>query len=241
MIFDLIAQQSASGGTSAWTPANLFLNGEIGFWFDSSDLSTMFQDSVGATPVTAAGQRVGLWKNKIPSMPVNYDLKQASTSLTPILRQVASNFAIEYDGVDDQLASVSTSSISAVNGITMSIGQRISTNVAASMCGLGGTAINNNGSGMFGSALSRSVSNTTPISLTSGNVYVVYGGAGTAVTLRTNGIAATGTVPAATTESGVLRVTTEAISCSISQYVMVNRLLTPSEITLLETFIASKQ
>lgn len=36
----------------------LFANGEVGAWYDPSDLSSMFQDGAGTTPVTAAGQDV---------------------------------------------------------------------------------------------------------------------------------------------------------------------------------------
>ena len=48
------------GGTASFTPASLFASGEQGVWYDPSDMSTMFQDSAGTTPVTAAGQPVGL-------------------------------------------------------------------------------------------------------------------------------------------------------------------------------------
>ena len=44
--------------------AELFANGEQGVWYDPSDLSTMFQDSAGATPVTAVEQPVGLILDK---------------------------------------------------------------------------------------------------------------------------------------------------------------------------------
>lgn len=40
-------------------PAALFAAGEQGAWYDPSDLSTMFQDSAGTTPVTAVEQPVG--------------------------------------------------------------------------------------------------------------------------------------------------------------------------------------
>lgn len=40
-------------------PAFLFAAGEQGVWYDPSDLSTMFQDSAGTTPVTAVEQPVG--------------------------------------------------------------------------------------------------------------------------------------------------------------------------------------
>jgi len=50
----------------AWTPASLFLDklAYRGAWFDVSDLTTLFQDTAGTTPVTAAGQAVGLMKDK---------------------------------------------------------------------------------------------------------------------------------------------------------------------------------
>lgn len=38
----------------------LFSAGEQGAWYDPSDLSTLFQDAYGTTPVTAVGQPVGL-------------------------------------------------------------------------------------------------------------------------------------------------------------------------------------
>lgn len=40
-------------------PSNLFLGGIPGAWYDPTDLSTMFQDSTGTTPVTAVEQPVG--------------------------------------------------------------------------------------------------------------------------------------------------------------------------------------
>lgn len=53
-----------SGGAASWTPLTLFLAGEQGGWYDPSDLSTMFQDSAGTTPVTAVEQPVGLLLDK---------------------------------------------------------------------------------------------------------------------------------------------------------------------------------
>ena len=48
----------------AFSPATLFYSGEQGIWLDCSDLSTMFQDSAGTTPVTAVEQPVGLILDK---------------------------------------------------------------------------------------------------------------------------------------------------------------------------------
>ena len=44
--------------------SSLFAAGEKGAWFDAGDLSTMFQDIAGTTPVTTVGQPVGKWLDK---------------------------------------------------------------------------------------------------------------------------------------------------------------------------------
>ena len=43
-----------------FSPSALFANGEVGVWYDPSDLSTLFQDTSGTTPVTTPGQTVAL-------------------------------------------------------------------------------------------------------------------------------------------------------------------------------------
>jgi len=48
----------------AWNPRRLFANNEVGVWYDISDMSTLFQDSAGTTPVTAVEQPVGLILDK---------------------------------------------------------------------------------------------------------------------------------------------------------------------------------
>ncbi len=52
------------GPLKAFNPATLFANGEQGAWYDQSDLTTLFQDSAGTTPVTALEQPVGLMLDK---------------------------------------------------------------------------------------------------------------------------------------------------------------------------------
>lgn len=48
-----------SSGGNRWSPTSLFALSEPGGWYDPSDITTLFQDDAGATPVTAAGQTVG--------------------------------------------------------------------------------------------------------------------------------------------------------------------------------------
>ena len=47
-----------------WKVGSLFANGEQGMVYDPSDMSTLFQDSAGTTPVTAVEQPVGLVLDK---------------------------------------------------------------------------------------------------------------------------------------------------------------------------------
>jgi hypothetical protein len=51
----------AGGGFS---PRKLFAAGEQGVWYDPSDISTLFTDVAGTTPVTAAGQEVARINDK---------------------------------------------------------------------------------------------------------------------------------------------------------------------------------
>jgi hypothetical protein len=68
--FSLPNWQTLSGG---FTPASLFAAGEVGAWYDPSDLTTLFQDSAGTTPVTAVEQSVGLMLDKrVPAGPGYY-------------------------------------------------------------------------------------------------------------------------------------------------------------------------
>ena len=52
-----------SGGVS-FSPLSLFAASEPGLWYDFGDLSTLFQDTAGTTPVTAAGQSVARINDK---------------------------------------------------------------------------------------------------------------------------------------------------------------------------------
>jgi hypothetical protein len=54
--------------------ASLFANGEQGAWYDPSDLTTLFQDSNGTTPVTADGQPVGLMLDKSKGLALGTEL-----------------------------------------------------------------------------------------------------------------------------------------------------------------------
>lgn len=59
----------------------LFASGEQGFFYDTNDLSTMFQDAAGTTPVTAVGQPVGLMLDKSKGLALGVEIAPSLTSL----------------------------------------------------------------------------------------------------------------------------------------------------------------
>jgi hypothetical protein len=82
-----------------FNPTSLFASGEQGVWFDPSDFSTLFQDSAGTTPVTAAGQSVGKMLDK--SGRANH-VTQPTAGKLPILQQDGNGkYYLAVDGVND--------------------------------------------------------------------------------------------------------------------------------------------
>lgn len=88
-----------------FSPASLFASGEQGVWYDPSDLSTMFQNTLGTIPVTAAGQSVALLRDK--SGRGNH-ATQATAAARPIYQVDANGRSfLLFDGVDDGLSTTS--------------------------------------------------------------------------------------------------------------------------------------
>lgn len=96
------------GGTSKKTfdqlIKSLFANNEQGFAYDPNDLSTMFQDSAGTTPVTAVGQPVGLIRDKSGR---NNHAYQSTSAARPILRDAPRriDFGVVFDKLITKLPS----------------------------------------------------------------------------------------------------------------------------------------
>lgn len=106
-------------GGRGFDPSSLFAAGEQGVWYDPSDLSTLFQDAAGTIPVTAAGQPVGLMRDK--SGRGNHVTQTTATS-RPILQVEAGKWYLSTDGVDDWLSTPVNLPISASNKITVCVG-----------------------------------------------------------------------------------------------------------------------
>ena len=94
-----LSSETVIGGakpSSETAMKKLFANGEQGFFYDPSDLSTMFQNAAGTIPVTAAGQPVGLMLDKSGR---NNHAYQTASLARPILRDNPKHidFGVVYD------------------------------------------------------------------------------------------------------------------------------------------------
>ena len=105
-----IGELYVTGLNQAWSPAQLFVNGEQGAWYDPSDLSTLFQDVAGTIPVTADGQPVGLMLDKSGN---NNNASQATATARPIYRTDGTYHWLQFDGVDDVLSTAVIDFVSA--------------------------------------------------------------------------------------------------------------------------------
>ena len=61
-------------GSGSVSPLALFAANEPGVWFDPSDLTTLFTDPAGTTPVTTPGQTVGLMLDKSRGLALGAEL-----------------------------------------------------------------------------------------------------------------------------------------------------------------------
>lgn len=84
---------------ASFSPAALFAASEPGAWYDPSDITTLFQDTAGTTPVTAAGQTVARINDK--SGRGNH-ATQATAASRPIYQVDGTGRGhLLFDGVDD--------------------------------------------------------------------------------------------------------------------------------------------
>lgn len=88
-------------------PLDLFALGQLGAWYDPTDLSVMFQTNTEATPVTAQGQTVGRINDKTPNA---FYASQSTAANRPLLDnysnvvgQSAAINRLKYDFSNDAL------------------------------------------------------------------------------------------------------------------------------------------
>ena len=64
MVRSTVSSMISGTVRSVFSVASLFKDGQQGFWYDPTEINTLFQDNNGTTPVTADGQPVGLVLDK---------------------------------------------------------------------------------------------------------------------------------------------------------------------------------
>lgn len=129
--------------TVAFSPLSLFAAGEQGVWYDPSDLTTMFEDSAGTTPVHAPGNGtadspVGKILDKSgrgnhatqststarPTLSARYNLLTATDTLsTQSVTTVATTYTLTFSGggtitLSGTKTGVYTSGTSTLTGVT---------------------------------------------------------------------------------------------------------------------------
>jgi hypothetical protein len=89
--------------SSGVNPATLFAAGELGAWYDPSDLSTLWQDTAGTTPVTTVGQSIARIDDK--SGRGNNATQSVAGSRATLGQDGGGRYYIQFDGTDDSYVS----------------------------------------------------------------------------------------------------------------------------------------
>jgi hypothetical protein len=108
------------GAGGGFSPNALFASGEAGDWFDPSDLSRMWQDTAGTTPVTADGQTVA----RIDGQRGVVSLQQSDAAKRPAYKTSAGLHWLQFDGTNDAFASAATLDLSGTDEVTVCAGVR---------------------------------------------------------------------------------------------------------------------
>jgi hypothetical protein len=99
-----------------FNPRTLFARGEVGGWWDPSDLSTMFQEIAGTTPVTTDGQTVGKILDK--SGRGNHMVAAADDTTRPLYKTSSGVHWLQFDGSNDGLQTAATINMSGTNEVS---------------------------------------------------------------------------------------------------------------------------
>jgi len=123
-------------------PASLFAGGTEGAWYDPSDLSTLFQDSAGTTPVTASGQPVGLMLDKSGN---DNHATQAISAKRPIYTEGSGLSWLAFDGVGDTMATAAID-FTGTDKVSIFTGTQKDDNSTRMVAELSSTFVGNEGS-----------------------------------------------------------------------------------------------
>lgn len=110
------------GGTS-FSPVSLFASGEEGFFYDASDMSSVFSDSAGTTPASVAGP-VG----KLLDLSGNANhLTQATAANQPTLQ----TGYLDFDGTSDRMTGTLSAAVAQPNTMFLAYKADDTTNIGA--------------------------------------------------------------------------------------------------------------
>lgn len=192
----------------------LFANSEQGVWYDPSDLTTMYQDNTGSTPVTTAGQTVAFIIDKSQGLTLGSEL-----AISPVFTAATANGTVSTAG--DVLTSTCTvngtyglriAALSAVIGKVYRITVEVLSNSASKNCysDFGGRSVN------FGTTTGTKTSHFIGTSSTANlSIYIVGGVVGETFSVRVStlsvrelfGTHATQSTPASRPTYGVVPAT----------------------------------
>jgi len=247
-------------GGGVFSPNALFANGESGDWFDPSDLSRMWQDTAGTTPITADGQSVA----RIDGQRGVVSLRQATPGSRPLYKTSAGLHWTEHDGTDDALQSAANLDMSAADEITMVFAQRKAADdgqrwVAGSgttQAGSYGLTAPNGASPTYaatfrGSSPSNAAYNDASVAAPHTAVLTIRGKISTSsIRLNVNGVeraTSAASLGTGNAQNGPFFWGSRgAVSAAnffggrIYSGIVINRLLTDNEVELAEKFIAAK-
>lgn len=130
---------SPFGALRGFSPLSLLAGAAALAWYDPSDLTTMFQDSAGTTPVTASGQPVGLIRDKSG---LGYHASQTVSASRPTYTESAGKRYLVFDGVDDFL--VTGTITPSVDKVQVFAGLRKLSDAAAQIVAESGTGVSGN-------------------------------------------------------------------------------------------------
>lgn len=181
----LFGDIAAGGGFSM---LGLFSNGEQGAWYSPSDLTTLFQDSAGNTPVTTDGDPVGLMLDKSGN---GNDASQTVAAARPTYKTNGTLHWIEFDGVDDALVlytALTDTKLSSIVGINTTDNKFIFRTNSSSGASFIGVAESGSASSIMYSNLTVSpnlrVNALTESPATRGDMHTLVTGAAKVVTFK---------------------------------------------------------
>ncbi len=116
-VFTPITTLDPEPDASAWDPSVLLAGGTLGVWYDTTDLSTMYQDTGGTTVINAAGQLVARINPKAGTWA---QLQQATMAAQPIV-QLDSNsrYCVSFDSVDDKMGTSAFPQMTSTDEVTV--------------------------------------------------------------------------------------------------------------------------